>query len=452
MPFIMSGSAQLEQQLNDFSPRARADALGRLVAGHADLLPAEGSNINMHFHSFFSYNAKGFSPSRIAWEARKAGLYAAGLCDFDVLDGLEEFFGAGRQLGLRTSVSLETRVTMDAYSDVDISSPGEPGVTYIMGAGFARVPDEGTEQAGGLAGYRQRARARNEALVARINPRVPEIAIDYETDVLPLSPSGAATERHIVRAYINKARTMPGGAGSAASYLAEILDMPLEEVVTLLADEPALEETVRATFVKRGGLGYEQPSPDTFPPADEFIRWVLSCGAVPMITWLDGTSGGEADGRALLECMQAMGCAALNIIPDRNWNIGEPGARDLKREHLAEIVALADTMHLPINIGTEMNKLGLPFTDDLAGEVLRDYQDPFLRGARIMVGHCLLLRYASFSYVDEAATVEFADVEARNAFFERVGGMPPMTEDLAKRLEDMGPEKALGWFRDAAKA
>ena len=64
-------------------------ALEALASRHADRLGSETANLNLHFHSFFSYNAEGFSPSHIAWEARKAGLYAAGLCDFDVLDGLE---------------------------------------------------------------------------------------------------------------------------------------------------------------------------------------------------------------------------------------------------------------------------------------------------------------------------------------------------------------------------
>jgi len=92
----------------------------------------------MHFHSFFSYNAEGWSPSHIAWEAKQAGLYAAGLCDFDVLDGQEEFLHAGELLGLRATVNVETRVFLPEYADKEISSPGEPGVSYIMGAGFAR--------------------------------------------------------------------------------------------------------------------------------------------------------------------------------------------------------------------------------------------------------------------------------------------------------------------------
>jgi hypothetical protein len=168
-----------------------------------------------------------------------------------------------------------------------------------------------------------------------------------------------------------------------------------------------------------------------------------------MITWLDGTSEVERDGPAMLERMTAKGAAALNIIPDRNWNVSDPELSNVKRSNLKEVVETAVAMDLPINIGTEMNKLGLPFVDDLDGEVLRLYREPFIRGARIMVGHTLLLRYAGYSYTGERARADFAGLKARNGFFEAVGALPPMDEARAVELEDIGEEKALSWFREA---
>ena len=445
----MQKTDDLEGPLSDFDPGTRRAALCALAPSYP-VPTGRATNVNMHFHSFFSYNAEGYSPSRIAWEARRSGLYAAGLCDFDVLDGLEEFLDAGRLLGLRAAVNLETRAYLKDYAQVDISSPGEPGVTYVMGAGFARALPADSAGACGLAGYRDRARARNVALVARINPHLPQIAIDYEQDVAPLTPSGAATERHIVTAYINKSRAAFGDPDALAEFWATTLAQDRAETASLLADTPRLEEVVRARLAKRGGLGYEPPSVETFPPVEEFMSWVASCGAIPMITWLDGTSVGEADGRALLECMTAKGGAALNIIPDRNWNVADPGVQAAKRANLAAIVRDADGLGLPINIGTEMNKLGLPFVDDLDGEPLRPYKESFLRGARIIVGHTLLLRYAGLSYVGERAAAEFGDIAGKNAFFEKVGGMPPLDGDRAARLEDMGEDKALAWFHDEA--
>lgn len=440
----VSDQEVLEQQLDSFDAREREEALERLAALRLPA-PEDTDNLNMHFHSFFSYNAEGWSPSHIAWRAHRAGLYAAGLCDFDVLDGLEEFLGAGELLGLRVAVNLETRVFVKDQAAVDITSPGEPGVTYIMGAGFAAQPAEGTPQAEGLNALREGARARNLALLDRINPHLPDIALDYAADVLPLTPLGVATERHIIRAYVNKSRAVFGTPQRVAEFWAKVLDKDAADVQEAL-DTPALEEMVRSRLVKRGGLGYAQPSEDTFPPVDEFIRWVLSCEAIPMITWLDGTSEGERDPHALLEGMTAKGCAAINIIPDRNWNYADPQERETKAKNLDAIVRAADDMGLPINIGTEMNRAGLPFVDDLSGPVLRRYRETFLRGARIMVGHTILRRFAGLSY----ATCDWHPGR-RNAFFEAVGGLAPLTRPVAERLRELGPEGALAALEEAVE-
>ena len=125
-------------RLNSFDQDERMSVLEKLCEDNS-VFPDETANVNMHCHSFFSYNPFGWSPARIAWEAKSAGLYAAGLCDFDVLEGLNEFLRAGEMLKLRTAVHLETRVFVHEFADKEITSPGEPGVTYIMGAGFSKI-------------------------------------------------------------------------------------------------------------------------------------------------------------------------------------------------------------------------------------------------------------------------------------------------------------------------
>jgi len=132
---------QLERQLDDFDRGRRSEALAQLwraAERGEDALPASGDDVNLHAHTFFSYNAYGYSPSKFAWLARKAGLAAAGIVDFDVLDGVEEFLAAGRLIGLRTCGSLESRTFVPEFAALEINSPGEPGVAYNMGVGFPR--------------------------------------------------------------------------------------------------------------------------------------------------------------------------------------------------------------------------------------------------------------------------------------------------------------------------
>ena len=442
-------NATLINALSDFNEGTRRSALNQLAATAP--FPSSGVLFNMHCHSFFSYNADGWSPSRVAYECRSHGLCASALCDFDVLDGLDEFLAAGRLLALRSAVHLETRAYVREQANVDISSPGEPGVAYIMGCGFTGIPASGTAQAATLAQFRQGAQDRNLALIARVNATLPAIAIDYARDVLPLTPQGVATERHIIRAYCTRARAVFADPAARAAFWAPLLKCEASAYAALESNVPKMEDLARNALAKRGGIGYIQPTDKTFPLADDFARWVRSCGAIPSIAWLDGTSGGEADCDRLLDLMTGKGCAALNIIPDRNWNLKKPEEAALKQAKLDEVVKGCVKRGLPINIGTEMNKGGLPFVDDIAGTVLSKYAAEFTEGMRIMVGQTLLGTYAHSPYLGERAEAEFKDITARNAFFAAVGKLPALTTTCADALIEAGPGKAFSMLADAAK-
>lgn len=415
----MPPSDAIIEKLDSFDPAER-DAAVRTLARETRFPPA-GGLFNLHCHSFYSYNAHGWSPSRIAYECRMRGLYAAGLCDFDVLDGLEEFFRAGDLFGIRTMVHLETRAFLPELADRDINSPGEHGVAYIMGCGFTGVPGPDTDAGRTLAGLRAGAQARNRALIGRINAALPEIAIDEAGDLLPMTPGGAPTERHIVRAYRLRAEKAFPDAAARARFWAQPLKMPPAAFTELERDVPKCEDALRALLAKRGGIGYRPPDTSSFPTAERFVRWARECGAIPTVAWLDGTSEGEADAGELLDRMTALGCAAVNIIPDRNIRGKTPEQAALKQRRLAEMIAAAEKRGLPVVIGTEMNKTGLPFADDLSRPELAPYRGVFTAGADILTGHTLLGRRAGIPYLGETAASFFPDVKERNRFFAAVG-------------------------------
>jgi hypothetical protein len=440
---------QLEQNLSSFDSKERRAALVQLQ-NLQSFNNKEQQNVNMHFHSFNSYNAEFWSPTQIAWETKKNALYAAGIIDFDVLAGLEEYFEAGELLGLRTSVGIETRAFLNEYAHKEIDSPGEPGVSYIAGTGFYKLPDKDSEQASVLESYSQKAATRNIDLIERINKNVPKIALKFN-EVLALTPSGNATERHIISAYIQKAADVFPEKNALIAYWSELLNLGLEQTAELIASGHKLEDVVRSKFAKRGGYGYVQPSSDTFPPVEDFFAFVKSCGAIPMESWLDGTSDGEKDGLALLELSKLKGAAALNIIPDRNWNIADSKVKAIKTKNLKKIIETAVNMEMPIHIGTEMNKKGLPFVDDLTGADLNPYKEIFLDGARIIVGHTLLGRFADFSYTGDKAETEFVSLKKRNAFFASVGALPAVDSEIANVLREAGEEKSFGIICNSAK-
>jgi hypothetical protein len=431
----MKQIAELEPRLNDFDPAIRAEALAELVglARRGEVaLPPETDLVNMHCHTFFSFNAYGHSPTSLAWLGRRRGFKAMGIVDFDVLDGVDEFLDACDAVGMRGSAGIETRVFIPEYADREINSPGEPGVCYHMGIGFAsgRVPDA---VAPILTDLGRCADQRNQDIVAHVNDYLEPVTIDYEADVLPLTPAGHPTERHMVVAYIRAAeRTVP----DPTAFWAEKLDVALDEMASTMADLPSLQNLIRGKLMKRGGVGYVQPKSGMFPSLEQFHQLIVACGALPCAAWLDGTTTVERDPKAWLGFMIDKGIAALNIIPDRNWNIADVAMRQRKVENLYRVVELAQKLDLPLNIGTEMNSFGQKYVDDFDAPELAPVRTAFLEGARFVYGHTVLQRVLGLGYQSEWAQAHLPSRRERNRFYAKIGHLvAPGREGIASVRE-----------------
>ena len=436
---------QLTEQLDSFDPAERRCALERLAemarAGQAPLQPRTGW-INLHCHTFFSYNAYGYSPSRFAWEAYRQGLEVGGIVDFDCLDGTREFLGAGRLLGLKTVVGFETRVFIAEWRDKVTNSPKEPGVSYFITTGFAEPPAPGTAAARTLSGMAQHARHRNLAVMEKVNAHMDPVRIDYARHAVPLTAAGNVTERHMLDAYDRLARERFPDAADLGAFWSEKLDEDLGTVAALLGNPPALKDLIRARLMKHGGVGYARPDEASFPPLQQVVDMTLACGALPVAGWLDGTNEGEKDPVALFTFMRERGCVTANIIPDRNWNV-KAEERELKIANLHRAVAAAKQLELPILVGTEMNKHGNKFVDTFDSEALAPHLEEFRRGAHIVWGHTLLKMTAGVGYVGAWAETHFGDrVGEKNEFFRRIGAADYPGEAVTERLAELGSDAA----------
>lgn len=378
--------------LDSFDPAQRRAALLELLAANPVPPPAT-SDVNLHSHTFYSYNAYGYSPTKFAWLARQRGLAAAGIVDFDVLDGLEEFWEAGQLCGLKRCVSMETRVFVPEFETRVINSPGEPGIAYHMGVGFTKPVEHPT--------LRRTSEQRNRELIGRVNAFTAPVVLDYDKDVLPMTPNGNATERHICEAYAKK--------GDKTFWRAKLGDSPL--------DPAKLAAMIRAKLMKKGGVGYVQPGKGSFPLMADVNKFILDAGAIPTLTWLDGLSDGEQCIEELFEVAMRSGAAALNIIPDRNYT---PGEKDQKLTNLYQVVELAEKHNFPIIVGTEMNAPGNKFVDDFASPELKPLVPVFLKGAYIVYAHSVLQRQGR-GYLSEWAKQQFRSVAEKNEYFTKFG-------------------------------
>lgn len=438
---------ELEANLNDYSPAVRAQALVELhQLACQGLIPLEPAAeiTNLHCHTFFSFNAYGYSPCGLAWLAKRRGIKLIGIVDFDVLDGVEEFLGACELIGVRSSAGIETRVHIPEFNTREINSPGEPGVYYYMGIGFSSNQTP-LEQAYILAEMRQRAEQRNRVMVKRINDYLSPVEVDYDQHVLPLTPRGNATERHMLVAYIQAAARH---FSDPIPFWAEKLQIPLEQISNQIGDFPVFQNTVRAKLMKYGGVGYIQPGPETFPTVEEVNQLVVACGALPCATWLDGTSPGEQATAELLSLLIDKGAAALNLIPDRNWNISAPEIRQIKVQNLYQVVELAQELDLPLNIGTEMNAYGQKLVDDFNAPELIPIRQVFMDGAYFIYGHTMMQRARGLGYQSEWAKSHLPARRERNEFFTRLGRQTPPGSDGVNQIKrltsDASPAEFLG--------
>jgi hypothetical protein len=374
----------------------------------------------MHSHTFFSYNGYGFSPTALAWLAKKEGYKLFGIVDFDVLDGVDEFLSACDLAGIRGSCGMETRVFIPEFADKEINSPGEPGIFYHMGIGFtsSQVPDTEKDAIAILADMRTRVYRRNRGVIQRVNEVLKPICLDYDQDVLPLTPSGNATERHMCAAYV---KAVSDQVEDPVRFWSEKLQTSYEAIAGIIDNGPSIQNLVRAKLMKRGGVGYVQPGPDTFPSLEEVNKVIMACGALPCATWLDGTSSGEQLEEELLDLLIGKGIVALNIIPDRNWNVSNPVEKEHKVGELYKVVSLARKLDLPINTGTEMNAFGKKTVDNFDAPELTPVRDIFLNGAYFIYGHTVLQLIAGLGYQSAWSRMNLPSRSERNAFYTRVG-------------------------------
>ncbi len=442
----MESIPTLESQLNNFSPAVRAQALSELAAlaeqGAAALEPVR-EVANLHCHTFFSFNAYGYSPSGLAWLAKQQGFKLLGIVDFDVLDAVGEFLEACERLEVRGSTGIETRAYVPEFATREINSPGEPGVYYYMGIGFTSSQPP-SSAAPILADMRRRAEQRNRMMVERINGYLSPVTVDYDREVLPLTPAGNATERHMLAAYI---RAAANHFTDPVLFWSEKLQMTPEQIAGQIGDAAKFQNTVRSKLMKRGGAGYTQPGPDTFPSVEDVNQMVTACGALPCATWLDGFSAGEQAMEELLNLLIDKGAVALNIVPDRNWNIPDPELRRVKVKNLYAAVALAEKLDLPLNIGTEMNAPGQKLVDDFDAPELAPVRQAFLDGAYFIYGPTIMQRTLGLGYQSQWAQQHLPARRQRNEFYTRLGRLVPPGNVGQERLRQSdirnSPDKLL---------
>ncbi|MCX7917256.1 MAG: hypothetical protein N2589_03925, partial [bacterium] len=125
--------------------------------------------LNIHIHTFHSFNYKNWSPYRIIFEGWKKGLLYMGTVDFDTLAGVEETLLAGKILNMKVVGGFESRVFLKEMKDKVINSPNEPGIFYLCGKGFKKIPDKNSKEHIFFENLKKISQERNKKIINKIN-------------------------------------------------------------------------------------------------------------------------------------------------------------------------------------------------------------------------------------------------------------------------------------------
>jgi len=338
------------------------------------------SYLNLHIHSFHSFNYKNWSPSRIVFEGWRQNLNYTGVVDFDTLIATEETLLAGEILNVKVVCGFESRVFLPELKDKVINSPKEPGIYYLCGKGFKKPIKENSEEEKFFSKLKEIAQNRNKKVIKKLNEFLKDVKIEFEKDILPLTPSNNPTERHIVVAYQRKSEEILGE--KVDDFWTEILKMGKLKVEKLRKEKPEdFQEILRKKLIKYGGPGYIPPEIENFPVFDEVVKMTEKADGIPIGTWLDGTNPGEENPEELIELLRSKKIKGITIIPERNWNIKDQKEKEIKIKKLEEFMETCIKMNMPVICGTEMNKFGQPFIDDFSQPILSKYLPYFMESA-----------------------------------------------------------------------
>lgn len=211
--------------LNKLNAPTKEERLGNLKEVLAETVfpPMVPQYINNHIHTTYSFSP--YSPTAAVYAARMEGLCTAGIIDHDSISGAREFLEAAKLIDMPVTIGMECRVSMDGtrLEGKRTNNPDQVGVSYMT---IQSVPHDKIDVLTDFFKPYQAARhQRNRKMVARINALLPEIALDYDLDVLPLSEAadnGGVTERHLMYALAKKLTAQVGRGAAMVNKLADM--------------------------------------------------------------------------------------------------------------------------------------------------------------------------------------------------------------------------------------
>ena len=322
------------QILNKLNAPTKAERLANLaeVLKTTVFPPAVPQYINNHIHTTYSFSP--YSPTAAVYAARMEGLCTAGIIDHDSISGAGEFLEAAKLIDIPVTVGMECRVSM-AGTRIEgkrTNNPDQVSVSYmtIQGVPHDKI-DTLTEF---FRPYRAARHERNRKMVENINALLPELALSYDRDVLPLSMAaeeGGVTERHLMYALAKKLTAQVGKGQAMVDKLTEMGLALSEKQKTQMLDtsypfyEYDLLGILKSAFVPKIFI----EATDECPKLSDMVKLCADVNAYLCYAYLgdvgDSVTGDKKAQKfeddyldELFECLKEEGVKSVTYMPTRN--------------------------------------------------------------------------------------------------------------------------------------
>ena len=320
--------------LNKLNAPTKQERLANLaeVLKTTNFPPMVPQYINNHIHTTYSFSP--YSPTAAVYAARMEGLCTAGIIDHDSISGAEEFLEAAKLVQIPVTIGMEARISMEGtrLEGRRTNNPDQVGVSYMTIQG---VPHDKIQVLTDFFKPYQAARhARNRKMTEKINALLPEIALDYDADVLPLSmaaENGGVTERHLMYALAIKLVKQVGKGQAMADKLSSMgLTLSEKQTAQMLDTEYPFYEydllgILKSAFVPQIFID----AAEECPKLSQMVKLCADIDAFLCYAYL-GDVGNSVTGDKkaqkfeddylddVFECLKDEGVKAVTYMPTRN--------------------------------------------------------------------------------------------------------------------------------------
>ncbi len=417
-----------ESALEAQSENDRLDALRSAYESDIDGLRSAplGDEVNNHVHTRYSFSP--YSPSSVAFHARRAGLRVVGSVDHESIGAAHEMTAAAAICGIGSTVGCELRVSFAGtrFAERRLNNPDSIGNAYIVIHGVPR--DSIGTLAERLKPINAAREERNRKQVDALNSIVSEAigTIDYDRDVRPLSwarTGGSVTERHILYALAAHVSDTCESPAQTSSFLDSRLGITVSSRMGARIDDGGnshrlydLLGVFKSELVPRFFI---QPGNEECVPVEQANALARELGAIPAYAYLgDVADSPTGDKKAqafedayvgeLFADLPRLGFLAVTYMPPRN------SLSQLKR-----VQALAQEQGLMEISGVDINSSRQSF---LSPESRGEAFTHLVESTWALVGHERAARAGiDRGLFGDASPVAGEPLDARIAHFARLG-------------------------------